>query len=80
MKKLSKSTKQKTIIYNYSNLILKKLDCQNISPIETAYWFIMKGCSSNSGTVYLSLGSFFRHIRMNYLAASLTFVAFENFI
>ena len=40
----------------------------------------MKGCSSNSGTVYLSLGSFFRHIKMNYFAASLTFVALENFI
>ena len=48
--------------------------------IETASIFDTNGCSINSGRVYLSRGSFYRHIRMKSLASSDTFVTFENFI
>ena len=53
---------------------------QNISAIDTTSWFTINECSKSYGTVYLSRGSFFRQIRMNYFAASLIFVAFENLI
>ena len=56
------------------------LGFQNISEVWTGSMLVMKGCSSSSATVYLSLGSFFKQIRMNSLASLLMGVAFENLI
>ena len=60
---------------------MKEIDSIQYSyAIETFSTWAKKGCSSNSGRVKRSLGSFYKQIRMNSLACSETFVAFENLI
>ena len=53
---------------------------QNIYIIDTFSILERKGCSSSSGTVYRSRGSFSRQFRIKSFPSSLIFVIFENFI
>lgn len=59
--------KSKHIMIDH-NLESWKSESQYMSWVETGSKLVIKGCYRSYGTVYLSLGSFFKQIIINYFA------------